>query len=548
MIESALKTFVDTANAYIWQFPEQFPWMVFLLLCTGIFITFRMGWINIRYFRHAIRVIRGKYDDPDDEGDINHFQALSTALSATVGVGNIAGVATAIHYGGPGTIFWLWISGLFGMTLKFAESTLSMHYRTFDEKGNASGGPMYYIEKGLGKQWKWLAASFAGLTIISSFGIGCMNQSNTVAVSAASALGAPAWIVGLIVAVMVALVIIGGIKRIGAVSSRLMPGMAVIYILGALIVLFRHVDAIPGIFKLIVSEAMHPSAALGGSAAGIWNLTMLWGIKRALFSNEAGMGSAPIAHAAAKTKEPVREGVVAMLGPFVDTLVICTLTGLVIIATGVWDQKKMETMPFESNAISVISLPDDSAKSPGDSFSGAFTVRQGVPEKIIFHINDGVIANVRLLSSEGMPLSGMYHYNGSSFTDSLGGPVAPFIEGKMLQNSSALTAWAFFKGFGRFGPIGLWVVTLSVFLFALSTMISWSYYGDRCVVYLFGVKYVIFYRIAFVILLYAGSVLSLETVWAYGDMALGLMTVPNLVAILLLSPQLVRLSKEYFTN
>jgi len=357
MIETILKNIVDTANQYIWESPGDLPWLIVLLLGTGIYITFRMGWINFRKFGHAINVIRGRYDNPKDAGDINHFQALTTALSATVGVGNIAGVALGIHYGGPGIIFWLWLSGLFGMTLKYAECTLSLHYRTFDENGNVSGGPMYSIERGLGKNWKWMGTLFAGLAIVSSFGIGSMNQSNTVAVSAASDFNAPSWIVGVILAVLVGLVILGGIKRIGAVSSKLMPTMSVIYILGALFILFSHVQELPGLFSTVITEAFKPKAAFGGSAIGMWNLTMLWGIRRALFSNEAGMGSAPIAHAAAKTKEPVREGVVAMIGPFVDTLVICTLTGLVIVLMGVWNTKKPDIRILDVNKIAVYQTP-----------------------------------------------------------------------------------------------------------------------------------------------------------------------------------------------
>jgi AGCS family alanine or glycine:cation symporter len=556
MIEKVFNTVVETANNYIWGFPAQFPWLVALLLGSGIFITFRMGWVNIRKFGHAIDVIRGRYDNPEDKGDINHFQALTTALSATVGIGNIAGVATAIHYGGPGTIFWLWVSGIFGMTLKYAECSLSMNYRTFDPKGNVSGGPMYYIERGLGKSWKWMAVIFAILAAVSAFGIGCMNQSNTVAVSAASEFNTPDWLVGLILGSLVALVILGGIKRIGAVSSRLMPTMAIIYVIGALIILISHISDLPRIFIIIFSEAIKPKAALGGTAAGVWHLTLLWGIKRALFSNEAGMGSAPIAHAAAKTKESVREGVVAMIGPFIDTLMICTLTGLVIITTGVWNQKKFEVRPLNLNKISVYNNPDyevndvdlhNQNKEFLEPYSGTVRVNNGIADRLIFTVSDGLIENPILLEG-GQPYSGQLIIKGSSITDDNGKNRHFQIKGYMLQNSSALTAWAFHKGFGKLGNLGNLIVTVCVFLFALSTIISWSYYGDRCIEYLFGVKYVFIYRIIYVIFTYLGAVLALETVWAYGDMALGLMTVPNLIAVILLSPKLVTLSKDYFSK
>lgn len=556
MFESILKSIVDTANKYIWESPTELPWLVILLLGTGIFITFRMGWINVRYFRHAIDVLRGRYDNPKDKGDINHFQALTTALSATVGIGNIAGVATAIHYGGPGTIFWLWVSGIFGMTLKYAECTLSLNYRIFDEKGNASGGPMYYIERGLGKGWKWMAVLFAVMAIIGSFGTGNMNQSNTVAVSAAADFNAPDWLVGLILATLVSLVILGGIRRIGSFSSRLMPTMAVIYILGALYILFGHLPELPNLFTTIISEALKPKAAFGGTAAGIWNLTLLWGIKRAVFSNEAGQGSAPIAHAAAKTKEPVREGVLAMIGPFVDTLVICTLTGLVIIVTGVWNQKKEDFRFLNANKIKIFADPGFAVNDnylheenvvPLSPFSGTTQVDSGRAFGVLFVADDGFIENPVLIK-EGKPYSGMFSLKGTVIKDGRDKTLRLNIQGKMLQHSSALTAWAFQRGFKGVGKLGNFIVTLSVFLFALSTIISWSYYGDRCVEYLFGVKYVVVYRIIYICFVYLGAVLALETVWAYGDMALGLMIVPNLIAVLFLSPKLVTLTKDYFSR
>ncbi|MBN1781108.1 sodium:alanine symporter family protein [bacterium] len=528
--------------------------MVGLLLLTGIYITFRMKWVNIREFVHAVNVIRGKYDNPEDEGDINHFQALATALSATIGIGNIAGVALAIHYGGPGVLLWLWVSGLFGMTLKFAECTLSLHYRKFDAQGRASGGPMYYIERGLGPHWKWMAMMFASLAIVSSFGIGSMNQSNTVAVSAASEFGIRGWVIGLVMAVLVGLVILGGIRRIAAVSSRLMPAMAILYVFGALFILAANIKDLPGVFVSIITEALEPKAAFGGTAAGVWHLTMMWGIKRALFSNEAGMGSAPIAHAAAKTKEPVREGIVAMLGPFVDTLMICTLTGLVILVTGVWDQKKTDRMDLDLNKVGVLQAqPPDFYHSGDESyqiksmdpFTGKRVMIGGIAPGLVYVVNDGMVERPRVLR-DGIPYTGEIIVHDKRIMDEHGGELDLQLEGQMLQNSSALTAWAFHEGFGKIGGLGNLIVTFSVFLFALSTMISWSYYGDRCVEYLAGTRYVVIYRLVYVGFVYLGAVLALETVWAYGDMALGLMTVPNLIAVLILSPRVAALSREYF--
>lgn len=554
MLENLFKKIVDIANSYIWESPSQMPWLVMLLLGTSIFITFRLGWINIKYFKHAINVLRGKFDHPEDEGDINHFKALSTALSATIGVGNIAGVALGIHYGGPGVLFWLWISGIFGMCLKYAECTLSMKYRTFDAKGNASGGPMYSIKNGLGKNWAWMGGLFAILTIISSFGIGSMNQSNTVAVSFVSDFHIPDWIIGLMLAFLVGLVILGGIKRIGSVAARLMPAMALIYILAALFILFSRISELPNLFITIFREAFNPTAAFGGTAVGMFSLTMLWGIKRALFSNEAGMGSAPIAHAAAKTKEPVREGVVAMLGPFVDTLLICTLTGLVIISTNVWQQKKLDTRPLDPNKLSIYHIPEyeftdkdlhDENIEQLKKYEGPIQIFNGKAPALLFEINDAFIDNPLILQDKQL-YSGMIQIKNSTITDGSNHNIDLRIQGKMLQNSSALTAWAFQKGFLSLGNLGNYIVTLCVLLFAFSTMISWSYYGDRCVEYLWGVKYIIYYRIIFVVTTYLGAILALETVWAYGDMALGLMIIPNLISVLLLSPKVVTLTKDYF--
>ncbi len=555
-IQSAFESFVDVGSKYVWETPETFPWLVALLLAAGIFTTFRMGWVQVRQLRHAVNIIRGRYDNPADEGDINHFQALSTALSATVGIGNIGGVALGIHYGGPGILLWLWISGLFGMALKYAECTLSMHFRTFDDKGNASGGPMYYIERGLGSKWKWMAVLFAFLAIVCSFGSGNMNQANTVAISAADDFSVPHWISGLVLASLVALVILGGIRRIGAVSSRLMPFMTIIYVTAALVILVINAERLPGVFREIFSQAFSPQAKLGGAALGVWHFTMMWGIRRALFSNEAGQGSAPIAHAAAKTKEPVREGVVAMVGPLVDTIIVCTMTGLVIILAGVWDKKKDDRMFLEPDKITIMADPgyevdDGYLHDPNveelQEFEGTTTVVDGKADGLLFEVNHGFIDDPVLLENDE-PYNGPLTVEGTSVKGSGGESLGLEISGKMLLSSSALTAWAFQVGFKPIAPWGNLIVTFAVFLFALSTVISWSYYGDRCVEYLFGVRYVMLYRTLYCCFTYLGAVTALETVWAYGDLALGLMSAPNLIAIILLSPVLVRISKDYFSR
>jgi AGCS family alanine or glycine:cation symporter len=339
-----------------------------------------------------------------------------------------------------------------------------------------------------------------------------------------------------------------------------MPFMAIIYVLGTLVILVSKADELPGLFGLIVREAFTPTASFGGTALGVWNLTLLWGIKRALFSNEAGQGSAPIAHAAAKTKEPVREGVVAMVGPLIDTLTICTLTGLVIISTGVWDDKKADQLELDLDKIEVYSAMIEEERPLADAdlnddeleleeFEGETVVEKGSAAGIVFAVNDALIDGA-LLYHEGEPYTGPLGISENSVTGIEGESISLDIEGLAIQNSSALTSFAFQRGIeDAFGwSKGNWIVTFSVFLFAISTMISWSYYGDRCVEYLFGVRYVVFYRMIYVCFTFMGAVLALETVWAYGDLALGCMSVPNLIAVILLSPVLVRLTKDYFSR
>lgn len=457
----------DVLYTYVWEwptnwFPHSVPFLVILLLGTGIYVTFKYQFLQITKFWHGVQVIRGIYDNPADDGDINHFQALASALSATIGIGNIAGVATAIHYGGPGALFWMWLTAIFGMTLKFSEATLALKYRKINPDGSASGGPMYYILHGLGSNWKWLALAFAFFCVISSFGSGNMIQSFTVSDQLMSDFSIPRWITSLTMAILVALVILGGIKRIGQVTSKLTPFMALFYVLGAFLILLLNPGEILPTFSKIISEAFHPSSAVTGVAGGgflVFLNTMLWGVKRGLFSNEAGQGSAPIAHAAAKTKEPVREGVVAMLGPFVDTLVICTMTGLAITITGAY-------------------LVTDSA--------GALLV------------------------------------------------------------GSPMTAYAFSTGLSVLGGWGGYIVTVGVVLFALSTAISWSYYGDRGAQFLWGDKAIIPYKIVYVFMVFLGGIFSLEIVWGFGDIALGLMAIPNLLAIILLAGKVKEMKDDYF--
>ena len=444
--------------SYVWGWPDAFPLMIILLLGTGLLMSFRLGWIQLRRLRHAIDITRGKYDDPAHEGDISHFQALSTALSATIGIGNIAGVATALHYGGPGALFWMWVTGILGTSLKFAECTLSMKYRKINPDGSASGGPMYYIERALG--WKWLGIIFAGAASICALATGNAIQAFTVADQLNSDFAFPVWITGLVIAFLVGAVIIGGVRRIGKVTAFLSPFMTVVYVLGTLTILIYHLDRLPGAFAQIFSMAFSPPGAIGGFAGSGFMYTMIWGIKRGLFSNEAGQGSAPIAHAAARTDEPVREGTVAMMGPYIDTILICTMTGLSIVVTGAW--------------------------------------------KVV-------------------------------------------VDGAAL-NGSPMTAYAFQEGLPFLDGYGTYIVTAAVLLFATSTMISWSYYGDRSIQYLFGNSVVMPYRFLFCVMIFVGAVLQLETVWTFGDVMLGLMAVPNLIALIALSGKVVKITREYYSK
>ncbi len=566
-----ISNLIMTASGQVWGWPEQLPLIVVLLVGTGMITTFRLAWIQVRYFRHGLRVVRGEFDDPKHEGDLSHFQALTTALSATVGIGNIAGVATALHYGGPGALFWMWVTAVFGMALKFTECTLAMEYRVILPDGSAAGGPMYSIEKGLGKHWKPLAIAFAAFTIISSFGSGNAVQSFTVADQFRVDLGIPTWITGLVLSLLVAAVILGGIRRIGMVTSKLVPFMAVLYVGAAFVVLAMQFDQIPQTLALIVSSAFEPAAPIGGFAGSTFIFMMTWGVKRGLFSNESGQGSAPIAHAAAKTDEPIREGVVAMLGPFIDTLLICTMTGLVILTTGVWQEKQHQRVVLNEQA-SVTAIEDSSGVERDGVIhdealaTGPRVVRAGRPSDFLLIRNHGTVEKARLLiTDDPVLMSGLRPFEGTVFFDpdqpgvmagtrllgAEGQVVAGTLvmEGEALQNGSPLTAWAFQRGLGKIGGgQGHLLVTLAVFLFGLSTAISWSYYGDRAVLYLFGARWTTPYRIVFCVMHFLGAIYSLELVWAFGDMALGLMTIPNLLSILLLTGVVKTWVKKYVSE
>lgn len=534
----------------IWNTPSEFPAMVAILLAFGIYITFRLGFIQIRRFGHGLKVVSGFYDDPDDEGDINHFQALTTALSATVGIGNIAGVAFAIHVGGPGALFWMWITAILGMAIKFTEVTLAQEYRSTNEDGTVSGGPMYYIERGLGPNWKWLAVAFAISAAICAFLTGNAVQSNTVADMMQTDFQIPLWITGVVTSSIVGAVILGGIKRIGKVTSKLVPIMAAFYVIGALLILTINYDAIIPALGTIISNAFNPQAGALGVGSGAFILTLSFGVQRGIFSNEAGQGSAPIAHSAAKTDEPVREGVVALLEPFIDTLVICTMTGLVIVSTGAWDAQHRSEIDLNTDSFSYEITEQTNNGDPVLYFSN------GIPENgSIMHYSsptDTLFTDSQYsqpftgrLELTDPDNDGAYTVAGAFAED--GTEVSNFYSG-IVQNSAPLTSAAFERGLAPLFPGGGYIVTFAVLLFAISTSISWSYYGDRAAQYLFGFESIFWYRLVFVGMHFLGAVATLTTVWAFGDVMLGLMAFFNIFALFLLSGKIYNITKSYFSR
>jgi AGCS family alanine or glycine:cation symporter len=536
---------------------ETVPFLVLALLGTGLFLTLRLGFVQLRHLGHGMAVTSGKYDDPDETGDVPHFQALTTALSATVGIGNIAGVAIAIHWGGPGALFWMWITALLGMAVKYSEVTLAQHFRVKEAGegtswGTVSGGPMYYIERGLGSKWKPLAIFFSGALMLTSFMTGNAVQANTVADVMADNVGLPVWITGLITAAVVAAVILGGISRIGKVTGVLAPLMAVIYVTGALTIIFLNVGDVIPTFRLVVAEALNPSAGVAGTGAGAFVLTLMWGVRRGLFSNEAGQGSAPIAHAAAKTEEPVSEGVVALLEPFIDTIVICSMTGLVILLTGSWTDKVPTEIDLSSGDITYVA-PDSrnifiSADSP-DEIQVVDGEPVSVPGEPSLAWHDVKVERFFLDAAQTLPFTGTIYPSTASASGS-DGQTYSALYGDAVETGAPLTSIAFERGLAPIGlgALGRIIVMISVLLFAVSTAISWSYYGDRCANYLFGVKGIFPYKVVFVIMHFIGATVPLATIWVLGDVALGMVTFPNLIALVLLSGVVVQLTRSYFAR
>lgn len=441
----AAQQLVGQINNLLWGVP-----LIALLLGTGIYLTAGLAFMPVRKLGFGFRMLwQGR--SSADEGQISPFNALMTALSSTIGTGNIAGVATAIAIGGPGALFWMWCTALVGMSTKYAEAVLAVRFREVDEKGQYVGGPMYYIKNGLSTKWTWLGTAFAIFGALAGFGLANTVQSNSVANVLNDTFHIPVGLTAIVITVLVAAVILGGIERIAMVAGKLVPFMAISYIVAGLLVLLTHLPQIPGAIWLIVDSAFNGHAASGGFSGAAVALAIRQGVARGIFSNEAGLGSAPIAHAAAKTNDPVRQGVIAMLGTFIDTICVCTITGLAIVVTGVWD-------------------------------SGT--------------------------------------------------------------NGAPLTATAFGLGI----PGGNYLVSCGLAVFAFTTMLGWSVYGERCAEFLFGVKAILPFRILWITAIPLGAVAQLSLVWALADMLNALMAIPNLIALILLSPLVFRLTKEYFSR
>lgn len=441
-----LHKIMETLSGWVWG-----PYMLVLIVGTGVFLTFRLLFWQFRMLPLAFKQVFGKHEHAKShDGDISHFASLMTALSATIGTGNIAGVATACVLGGPGAVFWMWMTALFGMATKYGEGVLAVKYRVKNEKGEMNGGPMYYIERGL--KWKWLAIIFAFFGTVASFGIGSSVQSNTVALAVQNSMGVETWMTGIVITVFSALVILGGITSISKASSVIVPIMAILYVAGGLIIILNNLHLVVPAFELILRDAFTGEAVAGGAIGAV----IRYGVARGVFSNEAGMGSAPIAAAAAKTDHPARQGLVSMTGTFIDTIIVCSITGIVLV------------MGFIM---------------AGNSFGGA--------------------------------------------------------------TGAVLTTQVFDQLLPGFGG---WVVTFGIIFFAYSTILGWSYYGEKCCTYLFSEKYVLIYRLIYIASVFIGTIATLDLVWLFADTFNGLMAVPNLIALLLLSGVIAKESKDFIAK
>lgn len=538
-------------------------WFVYLLLGTGVFFTFYLKFPQVRYFGHAIKIVKGKFDKKDDVGDTSHFQALTTALSGTVGTGNIAGVAFAIHLGGPAALFWMLVTAMLGMTTKFVEVTLSHKYREKTQDGTIAGGPMFFMKRRLNiklsngkviKTGAWLGAFFAFSTVLSSFGTGSLPQINSIANAMFSTFGINKIVTGAVLAVILGFVIIGGIKRIAKVTEKLVPAMAVIYFLGALsVIIFNYENIVPS-FISVFSQIFSGSAATGGFLGATIAYAFNRGVNRGLFSNEAGQGSAPIAHAAARAHEPVSEGLVSILEPFIDTIIICTLTGLTLLASGVWN-KKIDNV-FQNADMNIlaktydISTENDKQElfdflnngSELQLFSGDLQIENGEIKNNISVIHARSLAEDIKVYKEKDLYSGVIKIEEGKPTEDNN-----FVfKGKSLMHSAPLTTEAFKQGF--IGNYGQYIVSIGLLLFAFSTAISWSYYGDRAITYMFGSKSVIAYRVVYIVAFFLAAFTDTTIIWTLSGITIAFMTIPNLLGLLFLHREVKSTIKQYWID
>ncbi len=529
-------------------------WFPYVLLGVGVFFTIFLGFPQVRYFGHAIKIVRGKYDKPGDPGDTSHFQALSTALSGTVGTGNIGGVGLAIFLGGPAALFWMWVTAFLGMTTKFVEVTLSHKYRIKAADGYYAGGPMFYMERRL--NMKWLAVLFAIATVICSFGTGSLPQVNNIAQAMYDTFGLNKALTGGVLAILLGMVIIGGITRIAKVTSTIVPVMALLYVIGALAVILYNYDNIIPSFVAVFRDAFNGSAAAGGFLGASFAYAFNRGVNRGLFSNEAGQGSAPIAHAAARADEPVSEGMVSLLEPFIDTLIICTLTGLVILSSGVWTEKHFNRFERADMVALAGQYTDENSEdvqklfkflSNGESevepFNGSVVVADGRA------LNEGEFT---LINARSVAEDVEFRVGDDTFSGVLTVTDGRFVNenvevwGNSLVHSVALTNIAFQRGF--FGDYGSLIVTLGILLFAFSTAIAWSYYGDRSMIYLFGPRAVMPYRLVYVIAFFWAAIEDTTVIWNLSAVAIVIMTLPNLFGISILAKEMKDTVKDYWKD
>ena len=535
--------FIDGYLSGSWWFPA-------FLIGTGLFFTIYLRFPQFRYFKHGWRILSGKFVKDTTKGETTPFQALSTALSGTVGTGNIGGVALAIWIGGPAAIFWMWITAIFGMTTKFVEVTLAHKYRRILPDGTVSGGPMYFIEEGL--NMKWLAITFSALMMITALGSGNMPQINNIANVMESTFTIPKFATGLVLAVLLWMVIIGGIKRIALIASKLVPTMGFIYIAASMVIIFDNYENIVPSITSIFSQVFTGSSALGGFLGASFAMSLKYGVARGLYSNEAGQGSSPIAHASSKTENPIEEGMVSILEPFIDTIVVCTITALVILSSGVWTEKFENDFDRTSthiiNGIYDESVPDDVRHLQSYLYNQTSNV---IPYTGELDIANGVLVNknITILHKNSIAENVFFHNTDglhSGNVDITSGKVAVSgisLSGKSLIHSAELTAKAFSSGV--LGKYGEYIVAIGLLLFAFSTVIAWSYYGDRSTAYIFGERGVIWYRILYVFCFFLASIIDTEVVWNIAYVVVALVTIPNLIAVIVLRKEIKSLSDEY---